>query len=87
LVIVLLLIGALKFTSQEAVGIQPPVGYSPLISWMYAAFTVQGALKVIGTIEIIVAVLIALRSIFPKASTLPGDLDLMLLVPGVSPRC
>ena len=83
LVIVLLLIGALKFTSQEAVSIQPLVGHSPLISWMYAAFSVQGASNVIGTIEIIIAVLIALRSISPKASfigSLGGAMTFLLTI-------
>ena len=36
LVIVLLWIGALKFTAYEADGIQPFVANSPLMSWGYA---------------------------------------------------
>src|ERR1700746_2814778 len=35
LVVVLLLIGALKFTPGEAAGIQPLVAHSPLMSWLY----------------------------------------------------
>ena len=35
LVVVLLLIGVLKFTPGEAAGIQPLVAHSPLMSWMY----------------------------------------------------
>src|SRR3954451_11970913 len=73
LVAVLLLIGVLKFTSGEAVGIQQLVAHSPLMSWMYALLSVQGASNFIGGIEIIVAVLIALRPISARAS-LAGSL-------------
>lgn len=68
LVVVLLLIGVLKFTPQEAAGIQPLVAHSPLMSWMYDLLSVQGASNVIGSIEIVVAVLIGLRPLFPRAS-------------------
>ena len=68
LVVVLLLIGVLKFTPEEAAGIQPLVAHSPLMSWMYDLLSVQGASNMIGSIEITVAVLIGLRPLFPKAS-------------------
>ena len=68
LVVVLLLIGVLKFTPEEAAGIQPLVAHSPLMSWMYAVLSVQGVSNVIGVIEITIAALIALRPISPNAS-------------------
>ncbi len=68
LVAVLLLIGVLKFTPEEAAGIQPLVAHSPLMSWMYALLSVQGVSNVIGTIEIATATLMALRPLSPKAS-------------------
>jgi uncharacterized membrane protein YkgB len=68
LVLVLLLIGFLKFTPGEAAGIQPLVAHSPLMSWMYSLLSVQGVSNVIGAIEIAIAVLIALRPFSPKAS-------------------
>jgi uncharacterized membrane protein YkgB len=68
IVVVLLLIGALKFTPGEAAGIEPLVAHSPLMSWMYAVLSVQGTSNLIGVIEIVVATLVALRPIFPKAS-------------------
>src|SRR6266852_5342432 len=68
LVAVLLLIGVLKFTPEEAAGIQPLVAHSPLMSWMYAVLSVQGTSNLIGVIEIVVAILVALRPISPKAS-------------------
>ena len=68
LVVVLLLIGVLKFTPEEAAGIQPLVAHSPLMSWMYGLLSVQGASNVIGAIEIATAALMALRTLSPKAS-------------------
>ena len=68
LVVVLLLIGVLKFTPGEAAGIQPLVAHSPLMSWMYGLLSVQGVSNVIGAIEIAVAALIALRPLSPRAS-------------------
>jgi uncharacterized membrane protein YkgB len=61
LVLVLLLIGLLKFTAAEAAGIQPLIAHSPLMSWMYAVLGVRGVSALIGTIEITVALLVALR--------------------------
>ena len=68
LVVVLTLIGLLKFTPPEAAGIQPLVTHSPLMSWMYAVFSVQAVSNVIGFIEIATALLIASRPFSPKAS-------------------
>jgi uncharacterized membrane protein YkgB len=68
LVVVLLLIGVLKFIAEEAAGIQPLVAHSPLMSWMYPLLTVQGVSNVIGAIEIATAALMALRPLSPKAS-------------------
>ena len=66
LVAVLLLIGVLKFTPEEAASIQPLVAHSPLISWMYGLLSVQGVSNVIGAIEIVTAALMALRTLSPK---------------------
>src|SRR5579864_9831941 len=68
LVVVLLLIGVLKFTPGEAAGIQPLVAHSPLMSWMYGLLGVQGVSNLIGVIELATAALIALRPLSPKAS-------------------
>lgn len=68
LVLTLLLIGILKFTSGEAQGIQPLVVHSPLMSWLYRIFSVQAVSNLIGGIEIAVALLIALRPISARLS-------------------
>jgi reactive chlorine resistance protein C len=64
--VVLLLIGVLKFTPEEAAGIQPLVADSPPMSWMYVVLSVQGVSDLIGAIEIAIAALIALRPFSPS---------------------
>jgi reactive chlorine resistance protein C len=66
LVVVLLLIGCLKFTAAEAAGIQPLVSHSSLLSWIYLFLGVQGASNLIGAIAL--AMLLTLRPISAKAS-------------------
>src|ERR1700756_2184983 len=68
LAVVLLLIGVLKFTPEEAAGIQPLIAHSPLMSWMYHLLSVQGVSNLIGTIEFATAALIAIRPLSAKAS-------------------
>jgi reactive chlorine resistance protein C len=68
LVVTLLLIGVLKFTAGEAKGIQPLVASSPLMFWLYRIFSLQGVSNLIGLIEIIVALLIALRPLSARLS-------------------
>jgi uncharacterized membrane protein YkgB len=61
LVLVLLWIGAMKFTAYEAGAIQPLVANSPLMSWLYAVFSVQATSNLIGVAEIVAGIMIALR--------------------------
>jgi reactive chlorine resistance protein C len=68
LVITLLSIGVLKFTAGEAQGIQPLVANSPLMFWLYRIFSLQGVSNLIGVIEIVVAVLIAVRPFSARLS-------------------
>jgi uncharacterized membrane protein YkgB len=70
LVITLLLIGVLKFSAAEAHGIQPLVANSPLMFWLYRVFSLQGVSNLIGTIEILVALLIAFRPVSARVSFL-----------------
>ena len=66
--LLLLFIGALKFFAWEAQGIQPLVSNSPLMSWLYSIFSVQGVSNLIGTTEIITGLLIAARPFAPALS-------------------
>jgi uncharacterized membrane protein YkgB len=61
LVLVLVWIGAMKFTAYEAGAIQPLVANSPLMSWLYAILSVQATSNLVGVAEIAAGVLIALR--------------------------
>jgi len=68
LVLVIAWIGMMKFTSYEATGIKPLVAHSPFLGWMYSFLSVQAFSNGLGTIEIIIALLIALRPWSRKAS-------------------
>ncbi|MBC7910788.1 MAG: DUF417 family protein [Pyrinomonadaceae bacterium] len=92
LVIILLWVGALKFTAYEAEGIQPLVANSPLFSWMYSVMSVRGASMLIGVVEIILGLMIATRPVAPKISALGSigaiimfllTLTFVLTTPGV----
>jgi uncharacterized membrane protein YkgB len=70
LVLVLGWIGAMKFTSYEAAGIQDLVASSPLMSWMYKVFSLQATSNIIGVAEITAALLIAIRPISARLSAI-----------------
>lgn len=56
LALVLAWIGAMKFTAYEAGAIEGLIASSPLVSWLYSVFSLQGASNLIGSVEIITAV-------------------------------
>ncbi|MBA2737610.1 MAG: DUF417 family protein [Pyrinomonadaceae bacterium] len=70
LVIILLWVGALKFTAYEAEGVQGLVANSPLMSWMLSIMSVRSVSMLIGTIEIILGLLIATRPFAPQISAI-----------------
>jgi len=91
LAIVMIWIGAMKFTQYEAAGIQPLVANSPLMSWLYDLMSVQGFSNLLGTVEITVGLMIALRPVSAKLSaigslaTVPmflGTLSFIFSTPG-----
>jgi reactive chlorine resistance protein C len=81
LVVVIAWIGALKYTTYEAVAIQPLVAHSPLLSWVYHIVSVRAFAAVLGTAEITAALLIALRPLAPRISV-PGSALAVLLFLG-----
>ncbi len=92
LVIVLLWVGALKFTAYEAEGIQGLVANSPLMSWMLGIMSVQAVSMLIGTVEIILGLMIATRPFAPQISAIGSlgaivvfliTLSFLLTTPGV----
>ena len=93
LVVVIAWIGALKYTTYEATAIQPLVAHSPLLSWVYHISSAHTFAAVLGTVEIIAALLIALRPLAPQASALGsamavllflGTLSFLFTTPGVT---
>ncbi|MCA1582202.1 MAG: DUF417 family protein [Acidobacteria bacterium] len=92
LVVILLWIGALKFTAYEAEGIQPLVAHSPLMSWGYEVMSMRAFASLIGIFEITMGVLIATRRFAPTASAIGSlgavvifltTLSFVLTTPGV----
>lgn len=68
LVLVLAWIGALKFTSYEAHGIQPLVENSPLMSWVYDILPVTAFSALLGLLELATAALLAVKPWLPRIS-------------------
>ncbi|NJR38068.1 MAG: DUF417 family protein [Leptolyngbyaceae cyanobacterium CSU_1_4] len=77
LVLILLWIGLMKFTSYEANAIKPLVENSPFMSWMYSIMSVQGVSNLIGVIEVTTAILMALRPWSAIASTIGSAIAVM----------
>jgi reactive chlorine resistance protein C len=61
-------IGAMKATHYEAVGIQPLIAHSPLLSWGYRIWSVDRFTMIIGATEIVIVALLAVKPWFPRAS-------------------
>ena len=59
-----------KFTEGEALTILPWVANSPFLSWLYAVTSVQGGSNLIGVIELIIGVLLAVRPWWPRLSVM-----------------
>ena len=74
LVLILVVFGALKFTAAEAAAIKPLVSNSPLMSWLYSFFGDQSVSNLIGSVELVTAVLIASRPLSPRASAIGSAL-------------
>lgn len=92
LVIILVWIGILKFTSYEAEGIRPLAEQSPFFSWAYSFMSTRSFSNVLGAIEIATGLLIALRPFSAKLSALGSiggaftfltTLTFLLSTPGV----
>jgi uncharacterized membrane protein YkgB len=70
LVIAIGWIGAMKATHYEAVGIQPLIARSPLLSWGYSIWSVDHFTMIIGATEIVIVVLLAVKPWLPRASAI-----------------
>ena len=92
LVIVIAWFGAMKFTFYEAQGISPLVANSPFMGWLYHVMSISTFGRLLGTAELVAAVLLALKPWSPKLSVLGGalavvfflgTLSFMLSTPGI----
>lgn len=95
LVGILLYLGTFKYSLTEAERIRPLVEHSPLLSWLYLVASVQGVSSLIGTAEIVIAVLLAIRPVAPRATVLGSfaavlmfatTLSFLISTPGVFER-
>jgi uncharacterized membrane protein YkgB len=93
LVVVIAWMGALEYTAYEARAIRPLITHSPLMSWFYNILSVRALSATLGTLQIIAALLIALRYVSPRLSALGsamavvlfvGTLSLLFATPGVT---
>ncbi len=63
--LVLIWIGAMKFTAYEAGAIEGLVASSPFTGWMYSVFSLQMTANIIGSIEIFTGILVLSGLRFP----------------------
>ena len=77
LVVVLAWIGYGKYVKMES---RVLIEHSPFMSWIYDVFSVTTVARGLGTMEIVAALLIALRPVWPRASAAGSALAVLLLV-------
>jgi uncharacterized membrane protein YkgB len=77
LVVVLAWIGFGKYVKMEA---RVLIEHSPLMSWIYDYLSITTVARGLGTTEIVAAILIALRPIWPRLSAIGSALAVVLFV-------
>jgi uncharacterized membrane protein YkgB len=77
LVIVLAWIGFGKYVKMES---RVLIEHSPLMSWLYDVFSVTFVARALGTMEIVAALLIALRPLWPRVSAIGSALAVVLFL-------
>ena len=73
-ILVLLLIGGLKFTQVEIEGLKPIIEPTPWLAWMYPAFGEAGTSYLLGVVELSTVALLALSPRFAWAGLAGGAL-------------
>jgi reactive chlorine resistance protein C len=82
--VVIAWIGLLKFTGSEAMRIQQYISHSPFMSWLNGILSMRALADVIGTIEILAAVLIVLHVVSPRLGVVGGALGTLLFISTLS---
>ena len=77
LVVVLVWIGFGKYIKMES---RVLIEHSPLMSWIYHVFSVTTVARGLGTMEIVAALLIAVRPLWPRASAAGSALAVVLFM-------
>lgn len=77
LVVVLAWIGFGKYVKMES---RVLIEHSPLMSWIYHGLSVTEVARGLGTMEIVAALLIALRPIWPRVSAIGSALAVVLFM-------
>ncbi|MBF9051101.1 DUF417 family protein [Roseobacter sp. HKCCD9010] len=70
LILVFLWFGGMKFTAYEAAAIRGLAENSPFLGWTYAAWSETAVSGLIGTVELIIAALLAARFFAPKLAVI-----------------
>ncbi len=84
LIVPLAWIGVQKFTADEANAIMPLITHQPLMSWLYDVLSVQTLSNAIGAVEIVAAILIAIKPLSPTASAVGSGIALLLFLSTIS---
>lgn len=84
LVIILVVIGSLKFTAAEAAAIQPLVTHSPFFAWLNGPLGVQGTSNFFGTFEIVTGLLIGAWLFSSRVSALGSAMAVVIFLGTVS---
>lgn len=69
-------IGFGKYVKMESRVIE----HNPLMSWMYDVFSVTTVARALGTMEIVAALLIAVRPLWPRVSAIGSALAVVLFL-------
>ncbi|BBY23559.1 YkgB family protein [Mycobacterium stomatepiae] len=77
LVIVLAWIGFGKYVKMES---RVLIEHNPLMSWVYDVFSVTTVAHGLGTMEIVAALLIAVRPVWPRVSAIGSALAVVLFL-------
>ncbi|MFI5610956.1 DUF417 family protein [Amycolatopsis sp. NPDC051903] len=84
LVVVVAWIGALKFTTSEAVRIQQYVSHSPFLGWTDHVLAPQPLAAVFGVVEVAAAVLVAAGPWLPRISAAGSVVAILLFLSTIS---
>ena len=80
IVLPLLLIGSLKFTSFEIEALKPMIGGTPWLAWTYAVFGAERTANLLGVVEIATALLLIASYWSPRAGVVGGALAALIFL-------